>query len=229
MQLKKNPRDSRYGSADSFSEGVIPVGFEDEEQTVSTEPTTFQPPRDETPANPMMNETAAVVTRQREAAPAQQRTVESVIDANSSFDGKFETDQDLRVEGSIGGEVVCRGRFTVEKDATARAKIQARDAVIRGRVEGDIACSGRLELAGTAIVNGTIKAATMAMEEGSSVQGSVEIGTGIAPATSRGGNGKQRGESNATEELPSLSRNSRRESPSFALVSSEERLAGDRN
>jgi hypothetical protein len=34
---------------------------------------------------------------------------QSVVDAHSTFDGRYETDQDLRVEGTISGEVVCRG------------------------------------------------------------------------------------------------------------------------
>ena len=66
--------------------------------------------------------------------------------------------------------------MTIEKDAIARAKLQARDATIRGRIEGDIVCSGRLDLATTAVIHGTIKAGLLAVEEGATVQGSVEVG-----------------------------------------------------
>ena len=103
---------------------------------------------------------------------------ESVVDANSAFDGKYETSQDLRVQGSISGEVICRGLLTIEQEATARATIQASDANIRGRLEGDITCSGRLLLAATAVVSGTLKAGSLVIEEGASLSGTVETTAG---------------------------------------------------
>jgi len=108
---------------------------------------------------------------------------ESVVDANSSFDGKYETSQDLRIQGSINGEIVCRGLLTIEQEATAKASIQARDAHVRGRLEGDITCSGRLLLASTAVVSGTLKAGSLVIEEGASLSGNVE--TAGAPVASQ--------------------------------------------
>ncbi|HMO97257.1 MAG TPA: polymer-forming cytoskeletal protein, partial [Tepidiformaceae bacterium] len=98
----------------------------------------------------------------------------SLVDRHSSFDGRYETDHDLRVQGSISGEVVCRGLLTIEHEASARARIHARDAHIRGRLEGDIVCSGKLLLAATAVVTGTLKAPVLVVEEGASLSGSVD-------------------------------------------------------
>jgi cytoskeletal protein CcmA (bactofilin family) len=108
-------------------------------------------------------------TRPRAAARG-----ESVVDAHSTFDGRYETEHDLRIEGTVSGELVCRGLLTVERDASVKAKIEAQDAHIRGRIEGEIVCSGRLELASTAIASGTLRAGTLVVQEGASVNGTVE-------------------------------------------------------
>ena len=159
---------------------------------------------------------------------------ESVVDGNSNFDGKFETDQDLRIEGTISGEVICRGRFTIERDATAKTKIQAHEAHIKGKLEGDIVCTGLLVIASSAVVSGTIKAATLIVEEGASLSGTVETVKTAQPAANRPTAIARDRDRNAVE-LPvpaeasavGPGRPSRgREVPSFALVSSE---STDRN
>ncbi len=235
MQLKKTIRENRYGAAaERYSDGTIAVGLEeDDDQHLEDYSPMSQDPNSQPEA------TTVTRNREQQASVAVSPAVlnESVIDGNSTFEGKFETDQDLRILGSIGGEVICRGRLTIEKDAVARAKLQARDATIRGRIEGDIVCTGRLDLAMSAVVHGTIKAGLLAVEEGATVQGSVEVGNppAIAPtrASSRKGESGSLPASPASNEeedapLPSFSsaRMNRRESPpSFALVSSEERIS----
>ncbi|MCA9863832.1 MAG: polymer-forming cytoskeletal protein, partial [Thermomicrobiales bacterium] len=66
-----------------------------------------------------------------------------MFDAASSFDGRYEAGDDLVVLGNATGELICRGRLTIEKEASVKAKIQAHEAHVLGRVEGDIICSGR--------------------------------------------------------------------------------------
>lgn len=167
MQLKKNPRDERFGD--------LPDEYEQ---------------ADESRPVPEFEDSPAPVSRPRrdsdhdrdDLALASAPHVESVLDASSSFDGRYEAGQDLRVLGSISGEIVCRGMLTVERDAVARAKIETRDAQLRGRLEGDIICTGRLIIASTATVSGTIKAAALVVEEGASISGTVETAPAATPA-----------------------------------------------
>ncbi|HMS58396.1 MAG TPA: polymer-forming cytoskeletal protein [Tepidiformaceae bacterium] len=190
----------------------------------------------------------AVVRRGRdeEGENTAVRRNESIIDAGSSFDGRYEAGEDLRILGSVSGEIICRGVLTIEKDAKAKARIEAREAVVRGTCDGDIVCSGRLVLAGSAVVNGTIKAATFVVEEGATITGTVQTtpagATTEAPAAPAAAAPiPLKGEKAAAEETAETpasggrgantrwtSRN--REAPNFALVSSEERAATlDRN
>lgn len=227
MQLKKPTRDAQYAEPDEFEEPAEPAN---EAYPVGETPgvRTRRAPEleGETPTRP-----AAAAARQ-----------ESVVDSFSSFDGKYETQHDLRVQGAVSGEVICRGMLTVEAEATVRARIQTRDAHIHGRLEGDIACSGRLVLAATANVSGTIKAATLVVEEGATLAGNVEASQSVRPeapaAPARPATppiasiDDQRQERRAATEpvaatAPTPARNGR-QAPSFAFVPSDERRP-DRN
>ncbi|HEX6030590.1 MAG TPA: polymer-forming cytoskeletal protein [Tepidiformaceae bacterium] len=226
MQLKKNGRDSVYPhtSANSVDESD---GTNDESYY------------GDVPAPSVRSR--AGITEQETSRGAQAVRAESVIDVHSTFDGRYETEQDLRVEGTISGEIVCRGTLTIERDATANAKIEARDAAICGRVDGEIVCSGRLRLTATAIVTGTLRAGTLVIEEGASLKGDVEtvqeqarVATNARAARSNGadstGSEEAPREPASVAPLPSRAAAGRgREVPSFALVSSEERAAGERN
>lgn len=239
MQLKKNPRESQYQDprADYREEPVM----DEAENTMAPEPQSITRPT----RRPEF-EGATVASR----AAGGDRPA-SVVDAHSSFDGRYETDQDLRIEGRISGEVVCRGLLTIERDATARAKIQAHDAEIRGRIEGDIVCTGRLLLTSTAVVTGTMVAGALVVEEGATLSGKIETASAAsagrpgaempepvasaAPAAAAAGtvsrvtqmNAERASDANASAATPA--RATRREVPSFALVSSDDRNSLDRN
>lgn len=234
MQLKKTARDDRFGD--------LPEEFE--QTTAGLKVPEFE--SGTTPiSRPMRTREADF---ESEVAPALTPAGgESVLDASSTFDGRYEAGQDLRVLGTVSGELVCRGMLTIERDAVARARIQARDAVIRGRLEGDIVCSGRLVVAATATVTGTLKAAALVVEEGASISGMVETSAaGIAPSVVSEAPAPRRAQAVSQDKEPAPAQpapatdspragngNSRwtqkREVPSFALVSSEEHTSLERN
>lgn len=202
--------------------------YEDERPRTGATPSLEAPPA----SYDRVNRTGAAPTAAVEPAvvsptiPATR--AESVVDAHSNFDGRFETEQDLRIEGSISGDIVCKGRFTVEREATAKVKLEAHEAYIKGRFEGEISCSGLLVIASTAVVSGTIKAATLVVEEGASLSGAIETAKGAPSSTRPTAINRERerpvpvAESATGEVLNTPSRPSRtREVPSFALVSSE--------
>ncbi len=230
--LKKNVRDDRYGDPNRF-------GSDTESEYDEAPVTTAIEGQD-----PAASAAAPVPI----APPAARGN--SVIDENSSFDGRFEAMQDMVVLGSISGEIVCKGLLTIEREATAKARIQSRDAHILGRVEGDIVCSGRLVLASSANVSGTIKAAALVVEEGARISGSVEtsaspsldltapvrsaISTASA-ATKKAMEPAAVAEPASASSAPAAAGGSTarwtrsREVPSFALVSSDDRGPSESN
>lgn len=230
MQLKKNPR---------YDETT--ARYEDGQYSEAPDASFEQPQPPE--GQPARQARSAAVQAEGDAPArtSQAARAESLIDGHSSFDGKYETEQDLRIEGSISGEIVCRGVLTIEREASARARIQTRDAQIRGRLEGDIVCTGRLLLSATAIVTGTMKAASLVVEEGATVSGSVDTTGGAVPmpeasrppreTVTRAAPAPAPDAAVTRESAPASpgARNGRREVPTFALVSSDDRSSLDRN
>lgn len=171
-------------------------------------------------------------------APAVGSRSESLVDASSTFDGHITTEGDIRIQGLVSGEITCRGLLTIEEQATARARIETRDAEVLGTVEGDISCSGRLHLSPTAVVTGTIRTRTLVVQEGASINGSIETnaaGDLATRSTSRRSSStslrKEEEESAGDDDEKSSdtvgSRRARsRDLPSFALVSSDESSSG---
>ena len=220
MQIKKSARDTEFAPVPRFESN----GYEPQETSEPRAADTFSARR---PANP------GAAQQGDDQQTAQART-QSVIDRNSSFDGRFETEHDLRIEGTVSGEIVCRGTFQVDREATARVRVQARDGHILGHFEGDIVCAGRLVLASTAVVTGTFKSAVLVVEEGATVSGTVDT-TQNASALASSSSAKAAppaadSSENGSREPATITRAARREPPSFALVASDEqRTATDRN
>ncbi len=222
--LRKNPRDERFGAPTAAYDTSLQAEYSSDEGG------------SDSPGEGSGRADGMTVTRgQGGITTAREGRGQSVIDAQSSFDGKFDAAQDLVIQGSISGEIVCRGLLTVEREATAKARIDARDAHIHGRVEGDIVCSGRLVLASTATISGTIKAAALVVEEGATVRGSVETSANptmdsIGGTVSRGARKVAAMEEKASDPAPSQNGGTaaarwtgRREVPSFALVQPDDR------
>ena len=227
--LRKTPRDERFGA---------PTAYENELQAEYSN----DPGSSDSAGEGSGRADGMTITRgQGGTTAAREGRGQSVIDAQSSFDGKFDAAQDLVIQGSISGEIVCRGLLTVEREATAKARIDARDAHIHGRIEGDIVCSGRLVLASTATVSGTIKAAALVVEEGATVRGSVETSANptmdsIGGTVSRAARKPVAVEEKAGEAASSANGGTaaarwtgRREVPSFALVQPDDRGSLERN
>ncbi|MGE5596508.1 MAG: bactofilin family protein [Hyphomicrobiales bacterium] len=231
--LKKNQRDGRYTDLTSAyaEQPDVPEG----EYTMPQQ----QPQQARNQRGRELDEETEIQPQSQQ--PQRPARAESVVDAESTFDGKYETAQDLRVLGSISGEIVCSGQLTIERDARAKAKIQARDVQIRGVIEGDVVCSGRLLVTSSGVITGTIKTATLVVEEGATVRGTIET-TGSGASITELPDRRERENTRETkekegDESSSSGRNGgsgrwnsrTREVPSFALVSSEERAASDRN
>ena len=84
---------------------------------------------------------------------------ESVIDPHASFNGKYVSDRDLRIEGEAQGEIECQGTLVISPQARVRSSITAHNVIINGDYEGDVDCGGRFEIGSTGRVKGQVKTA----------------------------------------------------------------------
>ncbi len=81
----------------------------------------------------------------------------------------------LYLDGELEGNVELNGSLTVGSEGRVRANLQARSIVVQDRVEGDLYGLERAELKKSATVVGDIYTPRIAIEDGTSLEGSVHV------------------------------------------------------
>lgn len=109
-----------------------------------------------------------------------------VLGPRDSLVGTLTVDGDVRIEGTLDGEVSATGEVNVHSTGTARAQISARDIVVSGIVEGNIVARELVTLDETASFAGEVRAARLRVDDGATLNGAVTMApAGDAPPARR--------------------------------------------
>jgi len=111
-------------------------------------------------------------------------TMMTVIAKGTTIEGKFICSENVRLDGTINGDLKVEKRLVMGDTSEVNGNIHARDAAIKGRIKGDVNVKEALHLMDTAIIEGNIVAKTMIVEEGARYNGSCKIGAMIAATPS---------------------------------------------
>ncbi|WMX12578.1 MULTISPECIES: polymer-forming cytoskeletal protein [unclassified Aureispira] len=93
------------------------------------------------------------------------------IALGTTIEGSFKAEANIRLEGSIYGNVSCSGRIVMSKNAYIKGDIICQNIVSEGKVEGNIVAKEKVHLFATAIVEGNIKYTKLQIEEGAIFNG----------------------------------------------------------
>lgn len=132
------------------------------------------------PAAQRIFETSLAVNRPAAIpAPTQvfSEEVESTIGPTTFVDGKFRSENGVRIHGSAQGEIESAKAVYIEETAKVSAKVTAACIIVAGEVNGELHCSGRVEIRPSGRVTGTINAATLIMQEGAFFDGNLKMKT----------------------------------------------------
>jgi cytoskeletal protein CcmA (bactofilin family) len=88
------------------------------------------------------------------------------VAAEAIWEGKLSTAGDLRVDGTLNGEVDIDGTLFVSANARIDGTVHARSVVLAGEVEGQVQCSDRLEILSGGRAKGDIETASLVVHEG---------------------------------------------------------------
>ena len=114
--------------------------------------------------------------------PASPDDCASVIGSGSVWQGNFETDGSVRLDGKVSGEVKAAGTVIITQTAHVNAVIQARFVVIGGSFDGQLYCSERLELLPTSRIKGSMTTPQISVGEGAFIDGEIHMVEESAPA-----------------------------------------------
>ena len=99
-----------------------------------------------------------------------------VISHGTVIEGKFNSAENIRLDGVLKGEIKCDKRLVMGEQGKVEGNVSTVDAVVMGTVEGELKASGTLTLKGSALIKGIITAKYMIVEEGARYFGDCQIG-----------------------------------------------------
>jgi cytoskeletal protein CcmA (bactofilin family) len=90
--------------------------------------------------------------------------------------GQLTASEDLTIRGRVEGTIELREHvLTVGDGATVSAQIAAKGVVVAGAIVGNVTATDRIEIRENGSVEGDLKAPRIAMQDGASFRGRVDM------------------------------------------------------
>ncbi|MCR8667183.1 polymer-forming cytoskeletal protein [Aestuariibaculum sp. M13] len=88
------------------------------------------------------------------------------ISQGTTLIGDLSSEGDFRIEGTVEGNVVTKGKVVVGKTGFIKGTLQGTDAYFEGKFSGKLTLSGTLTLKDSAVIEGEVSVAKLAVEPG---------------------------------------------------------------
>lgn len=103
--------------------------------------------------------------------PVDDQTVSShrqinIIGQGTVVEGTIETDENIRISGTVHGEVISSGRVVVSEAGHIEGDVHAANADVAGKIQGEVHVEERLHIRTSAVIMGNIMTEQLAVEEG---------------------------------------------------------------
>ncbi|MES1161094.1 MAG: polymer-forming cytoskeletal protein [Bacteroidota bacterium] len=113
-------------------------------------------------------------------------TSTSLIDAGTSMKGDITSNGDLRIDGTLVGNIHCSAKVVIGANGVVQGDINGQQADIMGKVTGTITVKDLLQLKGGSHLSGNIKAAKLQIEPTANFNGECHMtGAVNVPSTSK--------------------------------------------
>ncbi|SHI69574.1 bactofilin family protein [Algibacter luteus] len=91
---------------------------------------------------------------------------QNIIAQGTKLVGDFGSQGDLRIDGTIEGNIKTSGKVVVGKSGLIKGTLNGTDAYFEGKFSGKLALSGTLTLKASAHIEGEVVASKLAVEPG---------------------------------------------------------------
>jgi cytoskeletal protein CcmA (bactofilin family) len=103
-------------------------------------------------------------------------TLYNALTSGSKIIGTVITDSDMRVDGTIEGDVKCAGKLVVGEQGLINGTVECQNAEIMGKLEGKIDVKYALSLRATSRMKGDITTGTLMVEPNAIFNGTCKMG-----------------------------------------------------
>lgn len=100
----------------------------------------------------------------------------NVLSAGTVLTGNLVTDDDIRIDGVIEGNIVSRGKIIIGNNGSVVGDIECYNLDLMGKINGNVQCYELVILRATANMMGNIKTQTIEIEPGAKFTGSCCMG-----------------------------------------------------
>ncbi len=94
------------------------------------------------------------------------------IEKNTKIKGDIISEADFRIDGKLDGNVKTSGKVVIGKDGYIHGKVECVNADIEGSFNGELLVSELLSLKDSAVIEGTVTVAKLAVEPGATFNAS---------------------------------------------------------
>jgi cytoskeletal protein CcmA (bactofilin family) len=124
----------------------------------------------------------------------------TVLGQTTSIVGELHSDDDIRVEGTVDGNILTSRDLIIGPNAEVKGDLQGRVVRVEGRVTGNVRATGVLEIGSNGQLVGDIVAAALRIDDGGGFRGQVAIEGGDDD-----GESATAAESGELEQVPTVS------------------------
>src|SRR5215213_6470399 len=108
----------------------------------------------------------------------------TLIGAGTTLKGDISSNSDLRIDGTVIGNIQCSSKIVVGSNGVVEGDISGNQADIVGKVSGNIKAKELIQLRGDCEVNGNLYAGKLQVEPTATFNGQCHMGTNVVEMTS---------------------------------------------
>ena len=109
----------------------------------------------------------------------------SLVAKDAVWEGKLVCTGNVRIEGTLRGEVETTGTLFVAAEARVEASVRARNVTLAGEIHGDVRCEERLEILPGGAAHGEVDTSVLVVHEGAFIESRFQMRSELAAATAR--------------------------------------------
>lgn len=97
------------------------------------------------------------------------------IEKHTKIKGDIVSEADFRIDGKLNGNLKTSGKVVIGKDGYIHGKVECLNADIEGNFNGELLVSELLTLKSSALIEGTVSVAKLAVEPGATFNASCSM------------------------------------------------------
>lgn len=116
-------------------------------------------------------------------------STDTLLGEGTQFEGNLNSEASIRVEGSIVGDIECKGDVTIGDNGNAQSSITARNVIIAGKVKGNVNAAEKLTITPTGQLHGNAMSKKLIIDDGGIFMGNSQMHSSAASSTSTSNSG----------------------------------------